>query len=247
MFMNTFTLMLVNKRNLYIVTEPLGPSLYEAIIQKKKKLKLNHLQKLIIDLLVALKFLKSRGIIHCDIKPENILFLNEHSKNVKLIDFGSATFIDDIDYSYLQTRPYRSPEIVFGCKFDFSVDIWSLGCVLYELVAFKLLFKYKTVEENVAKAMAINQIYNTNLFSKGSTWKKFVIKGRYLNNCNKLNRSGEVDVVFPNKDYDFKMELMSLGCHDLLVDFITKCLILNPVERMTVEEALEHPFLSLTE
>ena len=92
------------------------------------------------DVLLSLCFFKSRGLIHCDLKPENILFLNKQSNNVKMVDFGSSTFMNDVDYSYLQTRPYRAPEITFGCRFDFAVDIWSLGCVIYELVAFRILF-----------------------------------------------------------------------------------------------------------
>ena len=192
-----------------------------------------------------MNFLKSRGVIHCDIKPENILFLNENSKNVKLIDFGSSTFIDDVDYSYLQTRPYRSPEICFGCKFDFAADMWSLGCIIYELITFKLLFKYKTVEENLAKAMAINSAYNADLFIMGNQFKKLMLKGKYLNNSNSMGRIVGIDVVFPNTKYEFKEELSSTGCPESLVDFIMKCLILNPVERMSVEEALDHPFLKL--
>lgn len=163
-----------------------------------------------------------------------------------MIDFGSSTFIDDVDYSYLQTRPYRSPEICFGCKFDFAADMWSLGCILYELITFKLLFKYKTIEENLAKALAINNVYNADLFVNGNQFKKLMIKGKYLNNNNSLgSRVIGIDVVFPNTKYDFKEELAQYNCHEQLIDFIEKCLILNPVERMEVDEALNHPFLKL--
>ena len=78
-------------------------------------------------------------------KPENILFRDERSKNVKIIDFGSSTFMDDVDYDYLQTRPYRAPEVFFGCKFSFKADIWSLGAIIYELLTSKVLFPYRTM------------------------------------------------------------------------------------------------------
>ena len=58
-------------------------------------------QIIIKDILIGLKFLKEKGLIHCDLKPENILFKNKNSKNVKIIDFGSSTFLDDVDYDYL--------------------------------------------------------------------------------------------------------------------------------------------------
>lgn len=61
----------------------------------------------------ALEFLDKAGIFHCDIKPENILFY-KNSNKVKLIDFGSASFCDEDDFYYLQTKPYRCPEMIMG-------------------------------------------------------------------------------------------------------------------------------------
>lgn len=61
-----------------------------------------------------MKFLKSKGILHCDVKPENILY-DDKIDAYKIIDFGSACFIDEECFSYLQTKPYRAPEVVMGC------------------------------------------------------------------------------------------------------------------------------------
>jgi len=214
------------------------------VLVPKRQLKPVELKIVVRDILGALVFFKSRGIIHCDLKPENVLFLTKKSPNVKMVDFGSSTFMNDVDYSYLQTRPYRAPEITFGCRFDFAVDMWSLGCVIFELVAFRMLFKYKTVEENIAKAMAINRTSNFDVFRNGSNYRSLVINHRYLNNTVPMsNRSINLEIVVPNEGYDFASELRECGCTPDLVDFIQGCLKINPAERLTAEEALEHTFM----
>lgn len=230
------------------MTEILGPSLYDMVLVPKRQLKPLELKIIVRDILSALVFFKSRGIIHCDLKPENVLFLTKKSPNVKMVDFGSSTFMNDVDYSYLQTRPYRAPEITFGCRFDFAVDIWSLGCVIYELVAFRMLFKYKTVEENIAKAMAINKSSNFDIFRNGSNYRSMVIYDRYLNNTIPMStRSINLEVVVPNESYDFSAELRECGCPNELINFMLGCLKINPAERLTAEEAFEHPFIRVDE
>ena len=154
--------------------------------------------------------------------------------------------MDDVDYSYLQTRPYRSPEITFGCKFDFAADMWSLGCVLYELLAHRLLFRYKTVEENIAKAMAINKTATIEIYSDGTNYNNIVARNRFLLlSTGTLARRVDTELAVPNKFYNFGDEFKQLGFRAELVDFILKCLRLNPAERMTPEEGLEHPLLKL--
>ncbi len=118
------------------------------------------IQIILKDILITLKFLKDNGVIHCDLKPENILLKKNETNNVKLIDFGSAIFIDDSVHHYdIQTLPYRAPEIIIGLDFHYAIDMYSLGCILYELITHKILFNDKPIK-NLAKAMAINKIFN---------------------------------------------------------------------------------------
>lgn len=229
---------------MYIVTDILGPSLYDLIIKPKKLITISELQQIVKDILIALIFFKTKGIIHCDLKPENVLFISPSSKNVKVVDFGSSTFIDDVDYSYLQTRPYRSPEIIFGCKFDFSVDMWSLGCVMYELICHRVLFRYKSVEENIAKALAINKTMACDMYCQGTNYNNLVAKNKFLIlSSGMVLRKTDTELAIPNRYYNFNDELKKLGCKAELIDFIIKCLRLNPGERLTPEEGLEHPFI----
>ena len=85
---------------------------------------------------------KDLSIIHCDLKPENILLINPKRSEIKLIDFGSSCHLGNITnathslfmthlgekiYSYLQSRFYRSPEVLLGLPYDMNIDMWSLG------------------------------------------------------------------------------------------------------------------------
>ena len=226
---------------MYIVTEVLGPNLYDAVIKEKKSLPMRELQSITKDIVKCLKLLKNLGVIHCDLKPENILFRTETSKSVKVIDFGSSTFIDDSDYDYLQTRPYRAPEISFGCKFDFTADIWSLGCILYELAASRVLFNYSVVQENLAKAFAINKYYSVDLFADGVKRKKYVTPNGLF--FSESPNQKEWDIIIPKIDHEPFADLKALGCDPSLISFIEKCLVLDPMNRMTADSAMEHEFL----
>ncbi|GAB2286494.1 hypothetical protein Dimus_020893 [Dionaea muscipula] len=77
--------------------------------------------------------MKDAGIIHCDLKPENILLCTSVKPEVKIIDFGSACIEERTIYSYIQSRYYRSPEVVLGYQYSTAIDMWSFGCIVAEL------------------------------------------------------------------------------------------------------------------
>lgn len=66
-------------------------------------------------------------VIHCDLKPENILLVNPKRSEIKIIDFGSSCQLGEKIYSYIQSRFYRSPEVLLGLQYDMNIDMWSLG------------------------------------------------------------------------------------------------------------------------
>jgi len=84
-------------------------------------------------MLQALKFMRDENIIHCDMKPENILLKSKVKSGIKVIDFGSSCFSDKRIYTYIQSRFYRAPEIMLGIPFTTAIDMWSVGCILIEL------------------------------------------------------------------------------------------------------------------
>ena len=93
----------------------------------------NLIRAFLRQLLDSLKLLRESRIIHSDLKPENILLRSLSSPRIKLIDFGSACFESQTVYSYIQSRFYRSPEVLLGCAYDSAIDMWSCGCIAAEL------------------------------------------------------------------------------------------------------------------
>jgi len=90
--------------------------------------------------------LKKIKIIHCDLKPENIVFTDRTRQAVKIIDFGAACTEFKGGFTYVQSRFYRSPEVVLGLPYDAAVDMWSFGCIISEMVTGKPLFP--AIDEN---------------------------------------------------------------------------------------------------
>jgi serine/threonine protein kinase len=76
--------------------------------------------------------MKRSRVIHCDLKPENVLLCSKSSSWVKLIDFGTGCNEDEICFTYVQSRYYRAPEVILGMKYTCSIDMWSFGCLLLE-------------------------------------------------------------------------------------------------------------------
>ncbi|XP_010275182.1 PREDICTED: dual specificity tyrosine-phosphorylation-regulated kinase 1B-like [Nelumbo nucifera] len=125
----------VYQRHLCISFELLGANLYEVIkINQFRGLSLNVVQVLSKQILHALVLMKEAGIIHCDLKPENILLCTSlKPAEIKIIDFGSACMEDRTVYSYIQSRYYRSPEVLLGYQYTTAIDMWSFGCIVAEL------------------------------------------------------------------------------------------------------------------
>ena len=134
----------VFKGHLCIVFEMLFCSLYETLYRNEfKGLSLNLSRLLITQIVTSLAHCDNLGIIHCDLKPENILLVSEQSTNLKVIDFGSACFEGGTVHSYVQSRYYRSPEVLMELPYTSRIDMWSLGCLAVELVIGTALFPGK--------------------------------------------------------------------------------------------------------
>ena len=107
-------------------------------------LPLKNSKSVVKDLFLGLKYLKKNNIIHGDLKPENIFFYDNMCENVVIGDFGLSLYNTHIkSNTNIQTMWYRSPEVVFCIPFDFSVDLWSLGAIIYEIITSKELFRAK--------------------------------------------------------------------------------------------------------
>lgn len=124
----------VFRQHLCIVVELLSLNLYDLIKQNQYRgFSLTLCRIFCQQILDALRVLREARIIHCDLKPENILLRNLESPQIKVIDFGSACHEHQTLYTYIQSRFYRSPEVLLGLPYSSAIDMWSLGCIAAEL------------------------------------------------------------------------------------------------------------------
>jgi dual specificity tyrosine-phosphorylation-regulated kinase 1 len=133
----------VHRGHQCLVFEMLSYNLYDLLKYTKfAGVSLTLLRKFTKQILKALQFLARPDvdIIHCDLKPENILLRHPKRSGIKVIDFGSSCRSHKRMYSYIQSRFYRSPEVMLGLPYSVAIDMWSLGCVLVEMHTGEPLF-----------------------------------------------------------------------------------------------------------
>lgn len=124
------------QNHLCIAFEMLGNNLYELLKRNSLRgLQMKYVRTFSRQILDALIIMKDAGIIHCDLKPENILIAPtvKTAVGVKVIDFGSVCMEGKTIYSYIQSRYYRSPEVLLGYPYTTAIDMWSFGCIVAEL------------------------------------------------------------------------------------------------------------------
>ncbi len=129
------------------------------------------------QILEALRFLRSHGIIHCDMKPENILLQQPKKSQLKVIDLGSSCFQDERVYTYIQSRFYRAPEIMLGIPYTTAIDMWSFGCIMAELCLGLPLFPGESEQEQLALIMETRGLPPKHMLAEAGR-KKLFFDGR---------------------------------------------------------------------
>ncbi|KAF5014586.1 hypothetical protein F66182_14376, partial [Fusarium sp. NRRL 66182] len=151
-----FTQSFYFRGHLCISTELLGMNLYEFIkAHNFKGFSLKLIRQFTKQMLSTLVLLHSKRVIHCDLKPENILLAHPMRSEIKTIDFGSSCFDHEKVYTYIQSRFYRSPEVILGMSYGMAIDMWSLGCILAELYTGYPIFPGENEQEQLACIMEI--------------------------------------------------------------------------------------------
>ena len=247
------------KEHLIIVTELLNDNLYDFydyLLKNKieEYFSLPRIQTIAKQVLNSLKYIHSLHLIHCDLKPENILLKSISKAEVKIIDFGSSNFIYDASSSYIQSRAYRAPEVIMGCNYDYKIDIWSLGCILAELYSKTVLFQSDSVHSLLARVIGIIGPIPEWMFEKGSTVNGMFCKEKLLYmEADAVNDSnGNISTTSVGKK---KMHVIvpkrtllknRLHCDDKpFIEFLRYLLKIDPNERPTAEEALNHPWFKV--
>uniref|UniRef100_A0A8C8F0Y3 Serine/threonine-protein kinase PRP4 homolog n=1 Tax=Oncorhynchus tshawytscha TaxID=74940 RepID=A0A8C8F0Y3_ONCTS len=245
-----------HKQHLCLVFEPLSMNLREVLKKYGKDvgLHIKAVRSYSQQLFLALKLLKRCNILHADIKPDNIL-VNESKTILKLCDFGSASHVAENDITpYLVSRFYRAPEIIIGKPYDYGIDMWSVGCTLYELYTGKILFPGKTNNHMIKLAMDIKGKMPNKMIRKG------VFKDQHFDqNLNflytEVDKVTEREKVTVMSTINPTKELLAdmVGCQRLpedqrkkvaqLKDLLDLTLMLDPAKRISINQALQHPYI----
>ena len=164
-----------NFRNHLILTfELLSVNLYDFIkMNNFLGFSLSLIKRFAIQILISLYYMREHNIVHCDLKPENILLRKINKSGIKIIDFGSGCFEDHKIYTYIQSRFYRAPEIVLGISYTSAIDMWSFGCILYELYVGQPLFPGEDEKDHMALMMEVKGVPPRSVLARATRRKVF--------------------------------------------------------------------------
>ncbi|MCJ1479251.1 hypothetical protein MMC13_007936 [Lambiella insularis] len=238
--MVNFTQSFYFRGHLCISTELLGMNLYEFIkIHDFKGFSIKLIRRFTKQLLNSLVLLKSHKVIHCDLKPENILLAHPAHSEIKVIDFGSSCLENEKVYTYIQSRFYRSPEVILGMTYGMPIDMWSLGCILAELLTGYPIFPGENEQEQLACIMEVFGPPDKHLIEKSTRKKLF------------FDSLGKPRLTVSSKGKrrrpSSKTLQQALKCDDDgFLDFIARCLRWDPDRRMKPDEAILHDFVTGT-
>ncbi|KAK8192524.1 dual specificity protein kinase yak1 [Zalaria obscura] len=262
----------IHRQHLCLVFELLSVNLYELIKQNQfRGLSTTLVRVFAQQLLNGLCLLSKAKLIHCDLKPENILLKNLESPIIKIIDFGSACDERQTVYTYIQSRFYRSPEVLLGLPYSAAIDMWSLGCIVVELFLGLPLFPGSSEYNQVSRITEMLGLPPTWMLEVGKQSGEFFEKthdefGRRtyrLKSMEQYSREHGTKEQ-PSKKYfsattlpeiirNYPMPRKGMKQAEIdremanrvaFIDFVHGLLNINPLERWTPQQARTHPFIT---
>ncbi|KXT07730.1 hypothetical protein AC579_2436 [Pseudocercospora musae] len=252
----------MHKGHLCLVFEGLEMDLRETLKKFGRDVGINPeaIQIYTRQMLLALLHMKTQEVLHADLKPDNIL-VSSDNKYIKICDFGTATLQQDAELTpYLVSRFYRAPEVILGMEFDYGIDMWSIGCTLYELYTGRILFNgsdnnnmLRVIQE--CRGKLPNRLIKRSQLADKYFDEAFTFHGleRDKMTGNLVQRPMHFSQGVHGRDLKSrlsanakKMDATQLKLHTAFVDLLDKCLQLDPEKRIKPKDALRHPFVSDT-
>ena len=212
--------------DVYLVYELMDTDLHQ-ILRSSQGLSDEHSQYFLYQILRGLKYVHTAQVLHRDLKPSNLL-LNANC-DLKICDFGLARTSSERGFmtEYVVTRWYRAPELLLSCEdYTSAIDIWSMGCILAEILGRKPLFPGKDYIHQMRLIVEV-------LGSPNEEDCAFIQSTKARTYIRTLPHSPQVrwDRMFPK-------------ANPQAIDLLDKMLQFDPKKRITVEQALEHPYLA---
>ena len=242
------------RNHICITFELLSMNLYELIKKNKfQGFSLQLVRKFAHSILQCLDALYKNRIIHCDLKPENVLLKQQGRSGIKVIDFGSSCYEHQRIYTYIQSRFYRAPEVILGTKYGMPIDMWSLGCILAELLTGYPLFPGEDESDQLACIIELFGMPPQKVLDNSKRARNFISSRGYPRYCTiNVGADGQVQMTGgrsrrgkyrgPPGAKDMVSALK--GCDDtLFLDFTKRTLEWDPAVRMTPGQALRHTWL----
>lgn len=212
--------------DVYVATELMDTDLHQ-IIRSQQSLSEEHCQYFLYQILRGLKYIHSANVIHRDLKPSNLL-INANC-DLKICDFGLARPTSENEHmtEYVVTRWYRAPELLLNSSdYTAAIDLWSVGCIFMELMNRRPLFPGK---DHVHQMRLLTELLGTPTEADLGFLQNEDAR-RYIRQLPPQPRQ-PLRQIFPH-------------VNPLAIDLIEKMLTFDPTRRITVEEALSHPYLA---
>jgi homeodomain interacting protein kinase len=262
-----------HKNHTCLVFEMLEQNLYDFLKQNKfSPLPLKYIRPILQQVLTALLKLKQLGLIHADLKPENIMLVDpvRQPYRVKVIDFGSASHVSKtVCNTYLQSRYYRAPEIILGLPFCEAIDMWSLGCVVAELFLGWPLYPGSSEYDQIRYISQTQGLPTEHMLNSASKTEKFFYRdedstypfwrlispeeNELMTNVkskearkyifNCLDDIGQVNV---QTDIESSQLLAEKVDRREFIDLLKRMLTIDQERRIQPAQALRHPFVTLS-
>lgn len=251
-----------HKGHLCLVFENLSADLREVLKKFGRNVGLNlkAIRSYAQQMFLSLSHMKKCQILHADLKPDNIL-VSEKRSLLKVCDLGTAAFAGDAEVTpYLVSRFYRAPEVILGIPFDYAIDMWAIGCTLFELYTGRILFAGSDNNQMLRAIQECRGKLPIRMLKRSSLAEKhFDLDGNFFSQeRDKVTgkatlRQVTFNKTVPGRDLRARLSANTKGMkadevkeHAAFVDLMDKCLQLDPVRRLTPNDALRHGFVAHT-